>query len=301
MRHVVIGAGQVGGQLAELLLGQGHQVVQISRSGGGAPGAERVALDASDAEAMVRATQGADVIYNCVNPPYHRWPIDWPPMHAAMIRAAQESGAGLVILGNLYAYGPVSGPMTEDLPLAATHVKGRVRAEMWEQALAAGIRTTEIRGSDYFGPGSTGEAYLTMQVIRPAAENRPVVVLSDPDVPHSWTYLPDVARALVVAGADERAWGRPWHVPTSGALTFREVAERAALLAGARKPRIVKVPRAVFHAMGWTSPKMKGLRETLYQFEAPFVLDSSDFETTFGLAPTPVDEALVASIAKEPV
>ncbi|WP_066365402.1 NAD-dependent epimerase/dehydratase family protein [Herbidospora mongoliensis] len=298
MRHVIIGAGQVGGQLAELLHALGHQVVQISRSGRGAPGVEKIALDASDAEALVRAADGADVIYNCVNPPYHRWPIDWPPMHAAMIRAAQESGAVLVILGNLYAYGPVTGPMTEDLPLAATHVKGRVRAEMWEQALAAGIRTTEIRGSDYFGPGSTGEAYLTMQVIRPAAENRPVVVLSDPDVPHSWTYLPDVARALAVAGTDERAWGRPWHVPTSAPLTFREVAERVALLTGGRKPRIVKVPRAAFHALGWTSPKMKGLRETLYQFEAPFVLDSTDFEKTFGLSPTPVDEALVASIVR---
>ncbi|TKK89024.1 NAD-dependent epimerase/dehydratase family protein [Herbidospora galbida] len=298
MRHVVIGAGQVGGQLAELLLAEGHQVVQVSRSGSGAPGAEKIAASAADADALLRACAGADVIYNCVNPPYHRWPLDWPPMHAAMLRAAQETGAVLVMLGNLYAYGPVSGPMTEDLPLAATHVKGRVRAEMWERALAAGIRTTEIRGSDFFGPGSTGEAYLTTQVIRPAAENRPVVVLSDPDVPHAWTYLPDVARALLIAGADERAWGRPWHVPTSKAMTFREVAERSAALAGARRPRIVRVPRMAFHAMGWGSPKMRELRETLYQFEAPFLLDSSDFEKTFGVAPTPIDEALVASILK---
>nr|WP_062340098.1 NAD-dependent epimerase/dehydratase family protein [Herbidospora sakaeratensis] len=298
MRHVVIGAGQVGGQLAELLLAEGHQVVQVSRSGSGAAGAVKVAASAADADALLRACDGADVIYNCVNPPYHRWPIDWPPMHAAMLRAAQETGAVLVMLGNLYAYGPVSGPMTEDLPLAATHVKGRVRARMWEQALAAGIRTTEIRGSDYFGPGSTGEAYLTTQVIRPAAEGRPVVVLSDPDVPHAWTYLPDVARALVIAGTDERAWGRPWHVPTSPALTFRQVAERSAALTGARKPRIVRVPRAAFHALGWGSPRMKELRETLYQFEAPFLLDSGDFEKTFGATPTPIEEALVASIPR---
>jgi hypothetical protein len=42
---------------------------------------------------------------------------------------------------------------------------------------------------------------------------------------------------------------------------------------------------------------LRGMRETAYQFDRPYILDSSDFETTFGVAPTPLDDALKATIA----
>ena len=76
-------------------------------------------------------------MYNCANPPYHRWPELWPPLAAAMLAAAERTGAVLVTMSNLYGYGPVDGPMTEDLPLRPTTAKGRVRAAMWHDALAA--------------------------------------------------------------------------------------------------------------------------------------------------------------------
>ncbi|GIH29254.1 NAD-dependent epimerase [Acrocarpospora phusangensis] len=298
-KHVVIGAGQVGRQLAELLHQQGHEVVQVTRSGSGADQATKIAADASDHTALARAAAGADVLYNCVNPRYHRWTTDWPPMADAMLRTAESTGAVYVILGNLYSYGPVDGPMTEDLPLASRGVKGRVRAEMWRQALAAHeagrVRTTEIRASDYFGPGSTDQGFLSPYVIQPAAAGKRVTVLSDPDIPRAWTYLPDVARTLAIAGTDERAWGRPWHVPTLPAMSARTVAERTAFLAGARKPRVMEVPYWLIKALGLVQPFMRELRETRYQFDRPFVLDSSAFQRTFGLTPTPLDEALKES------
>jgi len=137
----------------------------ISRSGGAAAaGAEPVALDATDAAAPTAAAAGAAALYNCANPAYDRWDTDWPPLAAALLDAAESTGAVLATVGNLYGYGPVTAPITEATPLAAVGHKGKVRNRMWADALArhrAGrVRVTEVRGSDYVGPGVTDQGYL---------------------------------------------------------------------------------------------------------------------------------------------
>src|SRR4051794_22534219 len=158
--HVVVGAGAVGTRTATLLADRGHRVRILSRSGAGPddPRVERVSADAADAGRLADLSRGATAIYNAVNPPYHRWPRDWPPIAAALLGAAEREGAVLATVSNLYGYGPVDGPMTEDLPLAASGPKGRTRAAMWHDALAshaAGrIRATEVRPSSYLGHGS---------------------------------------------------------------------------------------------------------------------------------------------------
>jgi nucleoside-diphosphate-sugar epimerase len=300
-KHVIVGAGQVGRPLAELLAEQGHQVTVVTRSGSGPDGVAKVAANVADRDRLTEIAKGADALYNCVNPPYHRWPQEWPPMADALLATAETTGAVLVTLGNLYGYGPVDGPMTENLPLASTGVKGRVRATMWADQLAAHqagrIRATELRGSDYFGPGATDQAYLGDRFVSAVLAGKRAMVLSDPTIPHAWTFLPDVARALAVAGTDERAWGRPWHIPTSPALSAQAFAERLSELAGAPAPKILRIPRPILSAAGAVSPLMRELRETRYQFDRPFILDSTAFETTFGMAPTPIDEALEATIA----
>ncbi|QYC39805.1 NAD dependent epimerase/dehydratase family protein [Nonomuraea coxensis DSM 45129] len=299
-KHVVVGSGQVGGHLAAKLLDQGHEVVVVTRSGSGPEGAVKVAADVADRDRLVRIAEGADVLYNCVNPAYHRWPADWPPMAASFLAAAEASGAVYVMLGNLYPYGPVTGPMTEDLPLASADPKFRVRARMWEDALAAHragrIRATEVRGSDYYGPGATDQSYLGDRFLKPLRAGRAVPLVWPADVPHSWTYLPDVADALVVAGADERAWGRPWHVPTAEPLTFRQMGERMAALLGRPAPRLVPIPWPLTRLAGLFSPMIGELGHVRHQFTAPYVLDSTAFQRTFGVAPTPVDEALKATL-----
>ncbi|QXJ22091.1 NAD-dependent epimerase/dehydratase family protein [Actinomadura graeca] len=300
--HVIVGAGQVGGQLAERLTARGHDVVVVSRSGTGPEGTEQVAADVGDRARLTAIAEGADALYNCVNPQMHRWAQDWPPMAASFLGAAEETGAVLVTLGCLYGYGPVDGPMTEDLPLAATGVKGRVRAKMWRDALAAHregrVRATELRASDYYGPRSSDQAYLgDVRFVRPLLAGKRITFLSDPSIPHAWTYLPDVAEALAIAGTDERAWGRAWHIPTGPAVPAQEVAERLCALADAPAPRIRRLPRPLFTALGTYSPLFRELRETRYQFDKPYVVDSSAFETTFGMAPTPLDEALKSIVA----
>src|SRR4051794_23878130 len=136
--HVIVGAGPVGSATATLLAERGDQVRVITRSGRGPAHAdvELVAADAGDPARLTELASGATALYNCANPQYHRWPTDWPPIAAALLTAAERTGAVLATASNLYGYGPVDGPITADTPLAATHPKLRIRADMWREAKA---------------------------------------------------------------------------------------------------------------------------------------------------------------------
>jgi nucleoside-diphosphate-sugar epimerase len=299
--HVIAGKGPVGSTTADVLVAAGHRVRVLSRSGGPSTDAvEHVAVDVTDADAVRRATRGADVLYNCLNPEYHRWATDWPPMASALLDAAEAGDAVYVIMGNLYGYGPVDGPLTEDLPLAATGTKGRVRAAMWDDALArhrAGrVRVTEARASDFWGPRVTDGGYLGERAVPRLLAGKRVQMIGDPTQPHSWTYIPDVARALVRLGTDERAWGRPWHVPTAPARSVEQMVELLCDTADVRHVAVSTVPWPVVRAMGLVVPFMRELRETRYQFTRPFVLDSSAFTRTFGDRATPTGAAAVVTL-----
>lgn len=303
-KHLVVGAGAIGTGIARLLAEAGYDVTLASRSGEGTAydGVRRLALDATDADALARAADGAASLVNAVNPPsYTHWERDWPPMAGAFLAAAERSGAGLVTVGNLYGYGPTAEqPLTEATPLAATGPKGQVRAQMWRDALglhtAGRLRATELRASDYFGPGARAQvSYANSYVMAPAVSGKTVrLVLGLPDVPHSWTYLPDIARLGAALATSDLGWGRAWHVPTSEPRTIRELANAAAAAAGRPEPTVVTMPgRGLLTAV---VPMLRATRETAYQFEKPFVVDSSAAEKAFGLSATPWDEAIAQTV-----
>jgi len=300
--HVVLGKGPVGSTLTALLVDQGHDVRVLSRSGGGPTltGVEHVAVDASEGAALTSAARGAAALYNCANPPYHRWAQQWPPIAQALLDAAEATDAVLVTMGNLYGYGPVDVPMTEDLPLASAGTKGQVRAAMWRQALArhqAGtLRTVEVRASDFVGPGVTDGGMLGERAVPALLRGRTVRVLGDPDALHSWTAMGDVAAALAVAGADERAWGRAWHVPTAPAVSAREAVREMCRAAGVPKVAVTQLPHLALRAAGLVVPLLRELEETRYQFVRPFVLDSSAFTQTFGLVATPLEQTWARTV-----
>ncbi|MFJ6935416.1 NAD-dependent epimerase/dehydratase family protein [Streptomyces sp. NPDC101132] len=299
--HVVVGFGPAGAATARLLAGQGHEVRVITRAGRSPePGIEHVALDASDGERLAEAARGAVALYGCAAPPYHQWAGAWPALAGALCAAAERSGAVLVMLGNLYGYGPVSGRMTEDLPPAATGLKGRVRAAAWEQALElheqGRIRAVEVRASDFFGPGVTEGGHLAGRVVPRVLRGKSVSSLGDPDAPHSWTYVPDVAGALVELAGEERAWGRAWHVPTAPARSTRQMVELMAAEAGTGPVAVRALPPAVLTLAGLFSPLLRELKEIRYQFDEPFVVDSSAYESRFTLRPTPLDTQIKATV-----
>jgi nucleoside-diphosphate-sugar epimerase len=292
--HVVVGAGPVGSATATLLADRGERVRVITRSGRGPahPHIEPVAADAGDADRLTELTSDAAVLYNCANPQYHRWPIDWPPIAAALLTAAERTGAVLAAASNLYGYGPVAGPITVDTPLAATHPKLRIRADMWRAALAeheAGrIRTTEVRASDYLEANSI----LSFSLAKPLLAGRRAYVPAALDAPHTWTSIHDVARTLVTVAGDERGWGKPWLVPSNPPLTVRQLAAEFTRVAGAPAPKLTRLPYPVLWSAGLFSPLIRELRATHYQFAHPFVLDASLTERTFGLTPSDLDDAL---------
>ena len=299
---LVVGAGVIGSRVAGMLAERGDRVSVVSRRGSGPAG---VAADAADAEAMARLAEGAAVIYNCVNPPYHRWPADWPPIAASVLAAAERSGAVLVTLSNLYGYGPrVPGgydeahPITEATPLAATGRKGRVRARVWQDALAAHqagrVQVAEVRAADFVGPGA--QSAMGERIVRPVRQGKNVSVLGRANRPHTWSFTDDVARMLVIAGTDPRAWGRAWHVPSNEPLSQRRVIGDFARAAGVGQVRVREIPSVVLAGMGLVSPLLREVRETEYQFRDDFVMDSSAAQAAFGLKPAPWEKIVADTV-----
>jgi nucleoside-diphosphate-sugar epimerase len=217
-----------------------------------------------------------------------------------VVAAAERSDALLVTLENVYGYGPTGGaPMTEAMPLAATTVKGRVRAAMTRELLAASdagrIRVAIGRASDFFGAGVT-ESTLGQRVFGNAVTGKKADFIGNPDLLHTYSYVPDMATGLATLGADERAIGQVWHLPGPATVTTRSLLEMVAREVG-HPVGIRTVPRPVVSVLGLVNPMMKGLAEMSYEFEAPFVLDTTKYQSTFGSDVTPLEAAVAQTVA----
>ena len=301
--HVVFGTGQVGTALIAHLRSLGVAVRAVSRHRPRtlAEGADWRGADATDAEAATDAAKGASVVYQCLNAPYNQWPELFPPLQRGVLAAAERNGALLVSLENLYGYGPTGGrPMTEDLPLSATSVKGRTRAAMTAELLAAAesgrVSVAIGRASDFFGPGVTAGSALGERVFGNALAGRRADVLGSPDLPHTYSYVPDVAAGLATLGSDPRAAGQVWHLPGPQTASTRALLDLVATQAGG-PVGIRTVSKLTLRAVGLINPMLRGLAETYYQFDEPFLLDTSKYEGAFGPAGTPLPAAITATVA----
>jgi nucleoside-diphosphate-sugar epimerase len=304
--HVLVGKGPVGATTAAELVARGHEVRVLSRSGGTSTEAiEHRQVDATDADAVAAAARGAAALYNAVNPAYHRWPTDWPPVAAALLTAAERTGAVLVTMSNLYGYGRPAGPMTPDSPLAATDTKGRVRVRMWLDALAAHeagrVRVTEARAADFVGPQVPVDGSHLNRQLPALRKGRRAWVIGDPDVLRSWAYLPDVGATLATLGTDERALGRAWHVPVNAPRSQRQALGDLADAMGLPAVPVSGIPWPVLRAIGVAVPTMREIAAMRHQFDQDFVTDSSATTATFGRAATPWHEVVAATAGAVPV
>jgi nucleoside-diphosphate-sugar epimerase len=301
--HVVVGAsGGTGGAVVRELARRGHRVRAVNRRGNAdAPaGVERLAADVATAEGAKAAGAGATVVYHCAQPPYTRWPREFPPLTDAVAAGVADAGAKLVLADNLYAYGRHDGPLTEDLPAAATGRKGRVRALMAERLLDAHrqgrLRVAIGRSSDYYGPGGllsvAGE-----RVFRAALAGRTVRWLGRLDQPHTLSYLEDMAAGLVLLGERDEADGQVWHLPAAEPITGRQFLELVVAATGGNS-RIATSSASTIRLAGVFVPFLRELGETLPNFQAPYVLDWSRFRRAFGpYTPTPYGEAVARTVA----
>jgi len=299
--HVVFGTGQVGSALVEHLDRLGVQVRAVSRH---RPvrlrdGIDWRPADASNPQEASEAAKGATVIYQCLNASYTAWPKLFPPLQHGVLTAAERNDSLLVSFENVYGYGPTGGRrMTEDLPLAATTVMGRTRVAMTRLLMSASaegrVRMTIGRAADLFGPGVT-ESALGKQFFPTAVAGKKVDFIGDPDLLHTYSYVPDVAAGLAVLGTDDRAQGQAWHLPGPETVSTREIVDIVEERLG--HPVGIRVmPRVAVRALGLVNPMMRGLAEMAYEFEEPFVLDTTKFRTMFGGQTTPLNEAIATTV-----
>lgn len=300
-RYVVLGAGPIGRAVIGRLVQEGHQATVVTRSATQVQGADAVGMAGDDA-GLRDVVAGAAGLVVATNPPYHRWEAEWPPLLRNAMSASEAAGADVVMIGNLYGY-PPGVLMTAAEPLRPVTRKGTVRARMWDELLeaqrAGRLRATEIRASDYYGPESlaTDGAHAGRRLVEPVLAGKTAWVAGAPDAPHSWTAVGDIAATAVAALGSERAWGRPWIVPTDAPRSLREVADDVARAGGVGAARVGRIPRAVFTVGGLVNPMLREMREVLYQHDAPFVCDGSDTTELLGVPATPWHEVIEATVA----
>lgn len=300
--HVVIGRGATASATALLLAEAGDRVRVVSRSGLGPthPSVELIALDAVDTTALTEVTTGAATVFNLAMPAYHTWPETVPPLFGSILAATETVGADLVMLGNLYGYGPVDGVVHEDTPLAATGSKGAVRARMWTDALAAHeagrLRVTEVRAGQFLGAGAVSVFSLLVQSA--VLASTPAKVPQELDLPHSFTAIGDAAASLVAVARDSRSWGRAWHAPVI-TTTVRTIANRLAEMADVATPQLAVLTDAEITELNDEDPFWAELFETKHMSHREFIVDDSALRTTFGLTASTLDEVLADVLAAD--
>ncbi len=303
-RVAVIGFGVVGRETASLLAARGDEVriVQRHRPQGIPSGSAFQGADAEDGEAMRRACAGVGAVACCIGLPYDSalWARAWPRAMSNLIDGCAASGARLVFADNLYMYGPQTRPLTEDMPLTSYGKKPRVRAEitqLWRKAHDAGkVRAVAVRAADFYGPDASTSVISAYGVARFLA-GKPALVPYPPDNPHDFTYVPDFARALVsLIDSPDDAYGQAWHVPHAPTRTLRDVLALAAARVGV-KARVMVLPRGLAAIAGLFKKEIAEIAEMRFQWDRPYLVDSSKFAARFWSDATPFDKGLDATVA----
>jgi nucleoside-diphosphate-sugar epimerase len=286
---------------AEALLRRGRSVRMVNRSGQAeAPaGVEVVRADLYDHASVRAVAAGATALYQCAQPGYAEWLEKFPPLQTAIIAGVAAVGAKLIVAENLYMYGQVDGPIREDLPYAAHTRKGRVRAQMAEQVAEAHrsgkLRTAAARGSDFYGPGVLGST-LGERVFLPALAGKAAQATGRLDLPHSYTYIGDFGETLAILGERDDALGRHWHVPNAAPVTQRELIGLIYAELGLA-PKMSGVGRTMMALAGIFIPEARETVEMMYEFDRPFVVDSSRCEAAFGQRATPLAEGIRRTVS----
>lgn len=301
--HVVLGGtGGAGGAIVNELRTLGRPLRIVSRTVPTRPmdGATHLAADLSDASQALRACQGATTVFFAAQPSYDKWAELFPAMTVNVINACAAAGAKLVMVDNLYMYGPATGPLTEQTERKATGRKGKTRIAVEQLLLDAHrlskTRVTIGRLSDYYGPNGKNSTVSAL-VLEPAAAGKAMRWPGSPDVAHTLHFLPDIARSLVVLGDHEKADGKAWHLPAAPPITG--AAFMAAVNATLPAPLKAKTISSTSMKIGGLfSKEAKETVECMYQWTAPFVANFSAFTTTFGaITTTPHDQAVAATVA----
>jgi nucleoside-diphosphate-sugar epimerase len=297
----ILGAGgAIGNELAKILAGKNEPFRLVSRSPKPFAGAGLFPADLSDREQAIRAVAGSNIVYLLVGLRYDArlWQELWPLIMANTIEACKRAQAGLIFFDNVYMYGKVNGPMTENTPYTPCSKKGEVRAkiatELMNEVKAGSLRAMIARSADFYGP-NTQNGLPNVLVFDPFAKRKKASWLVNDEVPHSFTFTPDAARGVAMLPERDSAWNQVWHLPTAlDPPTGKEFIEMAARELGVG-PKYRVLSRPMLRVAGWFNPLVRELNEMLYQYDSPYLFNSTKFATEFGFAGTPYSEGIAAT------
>jgi nucleoside-diphosphate-sugar epimerase len=299
----ILGAGGgIGGPLARILAGQGKPFRLVGRNPQPVAGAETYAADLTDRDATIRAVAGSSIALLLAGLKYDGkvWAAQWPRIMSNTIEACKRADAKLIFFDNVYMYGRVAGPMTEDTPYNPCSKKGEVRArianDLMEQVEAGKLTAMIARAADFYGP-DTRTGIPNVLVFEPYKKGQKAAWLVNADVPHSLTFTPDAARGVAMLAERDSAWNQVWHLPTRpDPPTGRQLIEMAAREFGVA-PRFRVFGRATMKIAGWFNPLNREVYEMLYQNDSPYLFDSSKFDREFDFQATPYPEGVRSAVA----
>lgn len=261
---------------------------------------EVVAADLLQPDQVSDAIRGSDVVYLCAGLAYdHRiWAEQWPRIMDHVLEACKRHQARLVFFDNVYMYGRVEGRMTEESPYKPCSLKGETRARiatrLLEETSKGSLRALIARSADFYGPRSP-KSLLQILVLAPFARQRKAHWLINDQVPHSHTFTRDAGKVLPMLAEQESSFGQVWHIPTAGSpFTGREWVEHIASAMGAA-PRYSVYSRNALRLAGWFDRNTRESYEMLYQYEFPYIFDSTKFESRFPYRATPYEQGIRTS------
>jgi nucleoside-diphosphate-sugar epimerase len=297
--HTILGAGgPVANALTTELLNHNETIRLVSRRPSKFTG-DKLSWQKADLlnyPELSAAAKGSTVIYLCAGLVYDKeiWKQQWPVLMHNVIAVAKENNARLIFFDNVYMYGLVDGPMTEETPYKPSSVKGQIRAgiaDMLMNEVKAGtLRASIARGADFYGTDS-GNAFVDMMVLGKYSKKQSAQWMGNPNCKHSFSYIPDMGKGMFLLGQNPDSDNQIWHMPTAPALTGKEFLDLAAATYGV-KPKYMRISKLMLFLLGLFNKLIMGTVEMYYQTNHDYIFDSSKFEKAFNFKPTSYKDGL---------
>ena len=309
MQTILGAGGAIGTELVKELAHAGQPVRLVGRNPKPVQGAtEALSADLSDLDQTIRAVSGSTVVHLLLGLKYELrvWRELWPRIMSNAIEACKRANARLIFFDNVYMYGKVSGPMTEETPFNPCSKKGEIRGQivttLLDEIRAGKLNAMIARSADFYGPHAR-TSVANILVFEKFAKGATASWLVNDSVPHSFTYTPDAAKSLAKLAASEVAWNQTWHVPTAAnPPTGKEFIEIAAK-EFAVEPKYRVLSRPLIKLAGLFDTDIRESYEMLYQSDSTYLFDSAKFSKAFSYEPTSYAEGVrrIASAYKSPI
>lgn len=284
MQTILGAGGAVGNLLAKELHRYTNKVRLVSRKPLAVSGQDQwVAADLTDAAATEAAVMGSKVVYLVAGLPYKLkvWQQQWPLIMQNVMDACIRQGARLVFFDNIYMYGEAAlSNMTETSHVNPPSRKGWVRKQIAERLMQTAqegkLHALIARSADFYGPG-VNTSLLIETVYKNMQKGKKPMWLVDAEKIHSFTYVPDAARATALLGNSPDAFNQVWHLPTSP----EHINGRQWVALFARhmnRPANYSVlSKGSIKLLGFFIPVLKESYEMLYQYDRDYFFNSEKF------------------------